>query len=58
MSTRYCSHVWPILQPQMIDEVDCGMEMRRVTDSLVLTSALVGGGPFWFTPMTDWSLDF
>jgi hypothetical protein len=22
--TRYCGHFWPILQPQMIDEGDCG----------------------------------
>jgi hypothetical protein len=58
MSTRYCGHVWPIVQPQMIDEGDCGMEISRVTDSRVLTSALVGGGLFWFTTMAKWSLDF
>jgi hypothetical protein len=22
--TRYCGHFWPIVQPQMIDEGDCG----------------------------------
>jgi hypothetical protein len=22
--TRYCGHLWPIVQPQMIDEGDCG----------------------------------
>jgi hypothetical protein len=23
--TRYCGHFWPIVQPQMIDEGDCGV---------------------------------
>jgi hypothetical protein len=22
--TRYCGHFWPIVQPKMIDEGDCG----------------------------------
>jgi hypothetical protein len=23
--TRYCGHFWPIVQPQIIDEGDCGV---------------------------------
>jgi hypothetical protein len=23
--TRYCGHFWPIVQPQMIDQGDCGV---------------------------------
>jgi hypothetical protein len=30
--TRYCGHFWPIVQPQMIDEGDCGAISGRYTD--------------------------